>query len=94
MSYRVSTILVKELLDGHLLGVEHQRGHIIEVGVRPNDRTVVISRLISKRSITLDLGQKCMHEYEIISCRLVSFPRPVPSVSILHAKKWKAHIIS
>ena len=61
MSYRVSTILVKELLDGHLLGVEHQRGHIIEVGVRPNVWTVVVSRLISKRSITLEWDRSaCM----------------------------------
>ena len=44
---------MKQLLDCHLLSVEHQSGHVIVVGVRPNSRTEVIPCLISKCRVTL-----------------------------------------
>ena len=58
---------MKELLDCHLLSVEHQSGHVIVVGVRPNGRTEVVPRLILERRVTLHGTSKWV-------ARLVSSP--------------------
>ena len=42
----LATVLVKELLDSHLLSIEHQGGHVIEVRVRSGARTEVVPCLI------------------------------------------------
>lgn len=47
------TILMEQLLDGYLWGVEHQSGHVIEICVLSNRGTEVVSCLILERRITL-----------------------------------------
>ena len=86
---------MKELFDGHLLGVEHQGGHVVEVSVRPNHWAVVVSRLVSERSITLESGTIArviiVNFFTTYTCRLTiglaSFPGPILRFSIFHTEK-------